>query len=92
MAKVGITGFGQYLPAQVVTNDDVERATPYPREAKGCSLDDWVRRRHGCERRHRAPATEAVSDLATRAGTDALADAELKICQPKVPPCHRRRG
>lgn len=69
------SGSGAYLPERQVDNDEVERLSSYPRETKGCSLDEWAQRHHGGRLRHWAAAHEATSDLALRASQQALARA-----------------
>src|SRR5438128_2169722 len=55
MANV-IIGTGSYLPERVVTNDEIEAAVvDYDRKtARGASLDEWSRRKHGAITRHKA--------------------------------------
>lgn len=61
---VGVLGTGSYLPARVVSNDEVARAA---------GVDaDWIERRTGIRSRHRAADGEATSDLAARAADEAL--------------------
>jgi 3-oxoacyl-[acyl-carrier-protein] synthase-3 len=80
MANV-IIGTGSYLPERVVTNDDVEAAVlDYDRgAAKGASLDEWARRKHGGISRHKAAPGEATSDMATIAAQRALANAAPQL-------------
>jgi 3-oxoacyl-[acyl-carrier-protein] synthase-3 len=74
--NIGITGLGTYLPARVLTNDDVQVLTGYdPAAKRGQSLDAWVTRYHGGRERRRAAADEATSDLATHAARAALSAA-----------------
>ena len=75
-----IIGTGGYLPARVVTNDDLEKLVfDYDRaRAGGKTLDQWARQQHGAERRHWVqPGKEATSDLATQASLRAMEDAGL---------------
>lgn len=76
MANV-IIGTGSYLPEHVVTNHDLEASvTDYSRAAaRGASLDEWARSKHGAVSRHRVAPGEATSDMATIAAKRALADA-----------------
>ncbi len=69
--NVAIAGLGTYLPATVVTNDDLARVLD--------TSDEWIRTRTGIRQRHVAAADEATSDLAAAAGKAALADAGLGI-------------
>jgi 3-oxoacyl-[acyl-carrier-protein] synthase-3 len=62
-----ITGVGDYLPARVVSNDDLAQFVD--------TTDAWIRERTGIERRRQAEEGEATSDLAARAAERALASA-----------------
>jgi 3-oxoacyl-[acyl-carrier-protein] synthase-3 len=65
-----IAGTGRYLPATVLTNDDLAR--------RGVDTsDEWVRARTGIRQRHVAADDEATSDLALAAARRALEAAEL---------------
>jgi 3-oxoacyl-[acyl-carrier-protein] synthase III len=65
-----IAGTGRYLPAEVLTNDDLVR--------RGVETsDEWVRTRTGIGQRHVAAEGEATSDLALAASRQALAAAGL---------------
>ena len=65
-----IAGTGRYLPAEVLTNDDLVR--------RGVETsDEWVRSRTGIGQRHVAAEDEATSDLALAASREALAAAGL---------------
>jgi 3-oxoacyl-[acyl-carrier-protein] synthase III len=68
---VRIAGLGAYLPARVVTNDELTAILD--------TSDEWIRTRTGIRQRHVAAAAEATSDLAAAAGKAALADAGLGI-------------
>jgi 3-oxoacyl-[acyl-carrier-protein] synthase-3 len=80
MANV-IIGTGSYLPECVVTNDDIEAAgVDFDRRAaRGASLDEWARRKHGGVTRCKAAAGEGTSDMATVAARRALADAAPRL-------------
>ena len=67
---VGIIGLGSYLPARVVTNDDLAQRLD--------TSDEWIRTRTGIRDRHYAAPEEATSDLALAAARDALTDAGLE--------------
>ena len=67
--EVGIRGLGAYLPAQVVTNDDLAERLD--------TSDEWIRTRTGIRERHYAAPDEATSDLAVAAARAALADAGM---------------
>ncbi|MGW2597198.1 3-oxoacyl-ACP synthase III family protein [Streptomyces klenkii] len=62
-----LAGLGCWLPPTVVTNADLMSPT----------MDDFVRRRIGIARRHRADDGQATVHLATEAGTRALASANV---------------
>ena len=65
-----IAGTGRYLPAEVLTNDDLVR--------RGVETsDEWVRTRTGIGQRPVAAEGEATSDLALAASRQALAAAGL---------------
>ena len=66
---VAILGLGAYLPARVVTNDDLAQHLD--------TSDEWIRSRTGIGERHYAAPEEATSDLAIAAARAALADAGL---------------
>jgi 3-oxoacyl-[acyl-carrier-protein] synthase-3 len=64
-----ILGTGHYLPAKVVTNQDLEKVMD--------TSDEWIRGRTGIAQRHFASDDEASSDLATNAARKALEMAGL---------------
>jgi 3-oxoacyl-[acyl-carrier-protein] synthase III len=68
---VRLAGLGSYLPARVVTNDELATTLD--------TSDEWIRSRTGIRQRHVAAPDEATSDLAAAAGKAALADAGLGI-------------
>lgn len=70
MKKVGITGVGEYLPEQVLTNRDLEKMVD--------TSDDWIITRTGIKTRRLASKEQAASDLAINAAKSALKDANLK--------------
>lgn len=59
-----IRGVGSYLPANVVTNDDLAK--------KVDTTDEWIQERTGIKQRHIAAEDETTSDLAIAAGRQAL--------------------
>ena len=67
---VHIIGTGAYVPAQVLTNHDLERMVE--------TSDEWITTRTGIKERRVAAKHEAASDLAVKAAERALADAHLK--------------
>jgi 3-oxoacyl-[acyl-carrier-protein] synthase-3 len=62
-----VTGVGDYLPARVVTNDDLAKIVE--------TTDAWIVERTGIRQRREAAEGETTSDLATRAADRALASA-----------------
>jgi 3-oxoacyl-[acyl-carrier-protein] synthase-3 len=65
--KPGILGIGDALPAQVVTNADLE--------ARLDTSDEWIVRRTGIRERHWLQGDETLAELAAKACEAALADA-----------------
>jgi 3-oxoacyl-[acyl-carrier-protein] synthase III len=65
-----IRGVGSYLPANIVTNDDLAK--------KVDTTDAWIQERTGIKQRHIAAEGETTSDLAIAAGRQALERAGLK--------------
>ncbi|MBC8140623.1 MAG: ketoacyl-ACP synthase III [Armatimonadetes bacterium] len=69
MAKIlhtaAITGIGKYAPDRVMTNDDLAKIVN--------TSDEWIYSRTGIRERRLADSTEATSDLAFYAATNALA-------------------
>jgi 3-oxoacyl-[acyl-carrier-protein] synthase III len=62
-------GCGSYLPARVLTNNDLARMVD--------TSDDWITQRTGIRERHVAADGEMTSDLALAAARAALADAKV---------------
>src|SRR5690348_2140961 len=69
--SVGILGTGSYLPAEVVTNDDLVRLVPD-------ADPEWVSRKTMIQARRFAAPHEAASDLAAEAAREALVNAGLE--------------
>ena len=65
-----IVGTGAYLPAKVVTNDDLAQQMD--------TTDEWIQQRTGIRQRHVAAEGELTSHLAVKASEKALAQAGLK--------------
>ena len=62
-----MTAVGSYLPANVVTNDDLSAYVE--------TSDEWIRRRTGISQRHFVADGETTADLASNAATKALTQA-----------------
>jgi 3-oxoacyl-[acyl-carrier-protein] synthase-3 len=69
--RSAVIGCGAYLPAKVVTNDDLSKLVD--------TSDEWIAERTGIRRRHFAGDGEKTSDLAMKAATAALADAGIAV-------------
>lgn len=70
MKRVGIIGVGEYLPAKILTNADLEKMVD--------TSDEWITTRSGIKERRLVSANEATSDLAIKAAKQALKKARLK--------------
>ncbi len=68
MIRSRITGVGSYVPARIVTNEDLKGLLD--------TTDEWIRQRTGIEQRHWTEG-ETNSDLALKASERALASAHL---------------
>jgi 3-oxoacyl-[acyl-carrier-protein] synthase-3 len=64
-----IVGTGSYLPAKVVTNEDLARRMD--------TSDEWIRTRTGIRQRHIAAPSQASSDLGAEASRAAIAAARI---------------
>jgi 3-oxoacyl-[acyl-carrier-protein] synthase-3 len=64
-----IAGTGGYLPAMILTNDDLAQRID--------TSDEWIAARTGIRMRHIAADSEQTSDLALAAGRIALAAAKI---------------
>jgi len=64
-----IAGTGSYLPAQILTNDELAKRVD--------TSDEWIRTRTGIRQRHIAAPGEKTSDLALAAARQALAAARI---------------
>ena len=67
--RVGILGMGAYLPEKVLTNADLEAMVE--------TTDEWIRTRTGIRERRIAEKGTPTSDLAARAGKEAIQSAGL---------------
>jgi 3-oxoacyl-[acyl-carrier-protein] synthase-3 len=66
-----VAGTGGYLPATVLTNDDLARQVD--------TSDEWIAARTGIRSRHIAAESEQTSDLAVAAARIALSAASLAV-------------
>jgi 3-oxoacyl-[acyl-carrier-protein] synthase-3 len=66
-SRVGISGYGMYVPERVVTNEDLSRLLD--------TTDDWIWTRTGIRERRIAAPGETCSDLALAAARRTLANA-----------------
>lgn len=69
MQRSFIKGTGSYLPARILTNNDLAAMVD--------TSDEWIRDRTGIEERHIAADGEFTSDLATAAARQAIENAGL---------------
>ncbi|MBJ7326504.1 MAG: ketoacyl-ACP synthase III [Chthoniobacterales bacterium] len=70
LRPVAISGTGKYLPEKVLTNADLQRIVD--------TSDEWITERTGIKERRIAAEDEATSDLAIKAGRDALENAGVE--------------
>ena len=84
MIRARVIGCGSFLPANIVTNDDLAKRMD--------TSDEWIRERTGIRQRHIAVDGEKTSDLALGAARAALADAgidagelDMIICATTTP-------
>ncbi|MEE9271677.1 MAG: beta-ketoacyl-ACP synthase III [Robiginitomaculum sp.] len=67
--KAYIRGVGSYLPARVLTNEELSQTVE--------TSDQWIRERTGITQRHIAKEGQTTSDLGYRAALEALEDAKM---------------
>src|SRR5471032_3661503 len=84
MIRSRVIGCGAFLPANIVTNDDLAKRMD--------TSDEWIRGRTGIRQRHIAVEGEKTSDLASGAARAALIDAgidagelDMIICATTTP-------
>jgi 3-oxoacyl-[acyl-carrier-protein] synthase-3 len=73
MRKATITGWGKYLPPNVMTNKDLEEVVD--------TTDEWIRKRTGIKQRRIVDEETATSDIAIEASKEALDKANLDADQ-----------
>jgi 3-oxoacyl-[acyl-carrier-protein] synthase-3 len=66
-----VRGVGSYLPARVMTNDEISKLVD--------TSDEWIQQRTGIKQRHIAAEGEVTSDLAVEAAKKAMAAAGVTI-------------
>lgn len=66
-----VRGVGHYLPEKTVTNNDLSQMID--------TSDEWITQRTGISERHIAGENERTSDLALKAGQNALAAAGMTV-------------
>jgi len=69
MGRIGILGFGSYVPERVMTNDDWAELVD--------TDDEWITQRTGIKERRFAAADQTTLDLAASAAEKAIADAGI---------------
>lgn len=69
--RIGILGFGSYVPTRVMTNDDWSKLVD--------TDDEWILSRTGIRERRFAADDQTTLDLAAEAATKAIADAGLSV-------------
>ncbi len=65
-----VLGYGSYLPARILSNDELARSVQ--------TTDEWIVQRTGIRERHIAAAGELTSDLALHAARAAIANARVQ--------------
>ncbi|MFC1594303.1 beta-ketoacyl-ACP synthase III [Candidatus Omnitrophota bacterium] len=69
--KVGIKGLGFYVPKKRLTNADLEKMVD--------TSDEWITTRTGIKERRISTKLEAASDMAAKAASSALKNANLTV-------------
>ena len=71
MIRTKVIGSGAYMPANIVTNDDLAKRVD--------TSDEWIRERTGIRQRHIVADGERTSDLALAAARAAIQDAGIEV-------------
>ena len=71
MIRTKVIGSGAYMPANIVTNDDLAKRVD--------TSDEWIRERTGIRQRHIVADGERTSDLALAAARAAIQDAGIAV-------------
>jgi 3-oxoacyl-[acyl-carrier-protein] synthase-3 len=69
--RTKVIGSGAYMPANIVTNDDLAKRVD--------TSDEWIRERTGIRQRHIVADGEKTSDLALAAARAAIQDAGIDV-------------
>jgi 3-oxoacyl-[acyl-carrier-protein] synthase-3 len=69
--RTKVIGSGAYMPANIVTNDDLAKRVD--------TSDEWIRERTGIHQRHIVADGEKTSDLALAAARAAIQDAGIDV-------------
>jgi 3-oxoacyl-[acyl-carrier-protein] synthase-3 len=69
MRYAHITGWGKYVPAKIMTNDDMSKLMD--------TSDEWIRTRTGIRQRHFAAENETCTKMAIAAATEAIDNAGI---------------
>jgi len=69
--RTKVIGSGAYMPAKIVTNDDLAKRVD--------TSDEWIRERTGIRQRHIVADGEKTSDLALAAARAAIQDAGIEV-------------
>lgn len=69
--RIGVTGLGMCVPDKVLTNADLEKMVD--------TSDDWITSRTGIKERRIADPGTATSDIAYKAGLQALEQAKISV-------------
>jgi len=70
LKNVKVIGTGSYVPANVLTNNDLEKIVN--------TSNEWIITRTGIAERHLAEGNEATSDISSKAAINAMEDAKIK--------------
>ena len=71
MIRAKVIGSGAYMPANIVTNEDIAKRVD--------TSDEWIRERTGIRQRHIVADGEKTSDLALAAARAAIRDAGIAV-------------
>ena len=69
LKRAVLTGIGAYLPAEILTNEDMAKRVD--------TSDDWITERTGIKQRHFAAPHETAAYMGAEAGRKALEQAGM---------------